>query len=102
MTTGIAVELRWPIAPGIPYALVLVLVLALAALQTTDKWNVATPADWQPGEDVIVPPAGSCGTAEERVQGKEAGVKCLEWFLCFKEIPKHQLDLPPIWSESKS
>ena len=73
----------------------------VVALQTTDKWNVATPADWQPGEDVIVPPAGSCGTAEERVQGKEAGVKCLEWFMCFKEIPKSQLKLPPIWSGAK-
>jgi peroxiredoxin len=64
------------------------------------KWVVlfSHPADWQPGEDVIVPPAGSCGTAEDRVQGKEEGVTCLDWFMCFKRVPKDQLDLPPIWA----
>jgi len=49
-----------------------------------------------PGDDVIVPPPGSCGGAQERVQAKD-GVKCLDWFLCFKEIPKSELNLPPMW-----
>jgi len=68
----------------------------IVALQTADKHQVATPADWQPGDDVIVPPPGSCGTAQERVQGKEGG-KCLDWFMCLREIPKSELDLPPFW-----
>ena len=67
----------------------------LVALQTADKHGVATPADWQPGEDVIVPPPGSCGTAQERMEGKEA-VKCYDWFFCYREIPKGQLELPPM------
>jgi peroxiredoxin 2/4 len=58
------------------------------ALQTADKFSVATPADWQPGDDVIVPPAGSCGVAKDRVEGKEAGVKCYDWFFCTKPISK--------------
>lgn len=29
------------------------------ALQTADAFNIATPADWHPGDDVIVPTAGS-------------------------------------------
>jgi peroxiredoxin (alkyl hydroperoxide reductase subunit C) len=69
----------------------------LVALQTADKLGVATPADWQPGDDVIVPPPGSCGTAQDRVEGKEPGVTCLDWFLCLKKVPKAQLDLPPMW-----
>ena len=69
----------------------------LIALQTADKFGVATPANWQPGDDVIVPPPGSCGTAQERVAGKQEGVKCLDWFMCLKEVPKDQFDLPPIW-----
>ncbi len=69
----------------------------LVALQTADKLGVATPADWQPGDDVIVPPPGSCGTAQERVAGKQEGVKCLDWFMCLKEVPKDRLDLPPMW-----
>lgn len=62
------------------------LLRVVVALQTADKHGVATPADWQPGEDVIVPPAGSCGVAKERVEGKMAGVKCYDWFFCTKTL----------------
>ena len=59
----------------------------LISMQTVDKHNVATPADWQPGEDVIVPPPGSCGTAKERVEvAQKEGIKCLDWFICFKPL----------------
>ena len=40
----------------------------LIALQTSTKHGVATPANWKPGDDVIVPPPGSCGSAKEQVQ----------------------------------
>jgi peroxiredoxin 2/4 len=90
--------LYYPLSNGRSVPEVLRLVVAL---QTSDKLGVATPADWQPGDDVIVPPAGSCGTAEERVQGKEEGVTCLEWFMCFKKTPKSKLTLPPMWAEGK-
>ncbi len=68
----------------------------LVAMQTADKHQIATPADWQPGDDVIVPPPGSCGVAQERVEGKD-NTKCLDWFMCLREIPKDKLDLPPLW-----
>jgi len=58
----------------------------LIALQASDEFNVAMPADWRPGDDVIVPPAGSCGTAADRMGGKEEGVECKEWFFCTKKI----------------
>ncbi len=59
----------------------------LISMQTVDKHNVATPADWQPSEDVIVPPPGSCGSAKERVEGaNKEGIKCLDWFICFKPL----------------
>ncbi|MCU0275812.1 MAG: peroxiredoxin, partial [Acidobacteria bacterium] len=50
------------------------LLRVLQALQTADAFACATPADWRPGDDVIVPPAGSCGVAKDRMDGKEAGV----------------------------
>ena len=59
----------------------------LVALQTADEFNIATPADWRPGDDVIVPPAGSCGTAKDRMEGKE-DMKCYDWFFCTKPIDK--------------
>jgi len=64
------------------------LLRVLQALQTADAFSVATPADWRPGDDLIVPPAGSCGVAKDRVEGKEAGVTCHDWFFCTKKVDK--------------
>ncbi len=58
----------------------------LIAMQTSDKYGVATPADWKPGEEVIVPPPGSCGAAKERVESKDPSLRCVDWFLCFKKL----------------
>ena len=55
------------------------------ACQKSDRDGVATPANWQPGEDVIIPPPGSCGMAKDRVEKKEEGKYCLDWFICFKK-----------------
>jgi len=63
------------------------LLRVVIALQTADAFSVATPADWRPGDDVIVPTAGSCGVAKERMENKE-GIKCLDWFFCLKKISK--------------
>ncbi len=57
----------------------------LIAMQKSDAEGVATPANWQPGEDVIVPPPGSCGVAKERVEKQEPDTYCLDWFMCFKK-----------------
>ena len=63
----------------------------LIALKTADEFGIATPADWQPGDDVIVPPAGSCNTAKDRVEGKEEGIECKDWFFCTKKISKEEI-----------
>lgn len=55
------------------------------ALQKADSDGVATPADWRPGDDVIIPTAGSCGTAKERMESKDNNMYCLDWFMCFKK-----------------
>lgn len=60
---------------------------ALIAMQTADAFSVATPADWCPGDDVIVPPAGSCGAAKDRMEGKEE-MHCYDWFFCTRKIDK--------------
>jgi peroxiredoxin (alkyl hydroperoxide reductase subunit C) len=57
----------------------------IIAIQKADKESIATPANWQPGDDVIIPPPGSCGTAKDRVEKKEEGKYCLDWFMCFKK-----------------
>lgn len=55
----------------------------IIAMQKADKEGIATPANWQPGDDVIIPPPGSCGVAKDRVEKQEG--KCLDWFMCLKE-----------------
>ena len=60
----------------------------LVALQTSDAHGVATPANWQPGDDVIIPTPGSCGAAKDRVEKSGAEVKVHDWFLSTKPCPK--------------
>jgi peroxiredoxin (alkyl hydroperoxide reductase subunit C) len=64
---------------------------ALIAMQTADEFNVATPADWRPGDEVIVPTAGSCGIAKERMENKTGELKCYDWFFCTKELPEEKI-----------
>ncbi|EKD30642.1 MAG: hypothetical protein ACD_77C00502G0002 [uncultured bacterium] len=61
------------------------LLRVVIALQTSDKFSIATPADWRPGDDVIVPTAGSCGVAKERMESKDE-MKCYDWFFCTKKL----------------
>ncbi len=63
---------------------------ALIAMKTADAFSVATPADWQPGDDVIVPTAGSCGVAKERMENKEE-MYCYDWFFCTKKLDKEKI-----------
>ncbi len=64
---------------------------ALIAMKTADAFSIATPADWRPGDDVIVPTAGSCGLAKERMESKE-DIKCYDWFFCTKKISKEDVE----------
>jgi peroxiredoxin (alkyl hydroperoxide reductase subunit C) len=62
----------------------------LIALQAADAFGVAMPADWRPGDDVIIPTAGSCGAAKDRMESKE-DMKCYDWFFCTKPISKEKV-----------
>lgn len=64
----------------------------LIGLQTVDNFGVALPADWRPGDEVIIPPAGSCGVAKDRVEGVEKGLHCYDWFFCTKQISKEEVE----------
>ena len=53
------------------------------ALQTTDENKVATPANWRPGDMVVVPPPNTQEMAEERLK---QGYECVDWYLCKKKL----------------
>jgi peroxiredoxin (alkyl hydroperoxide reductase subunit C) len=63
---------------------------ALIAMQTSDKFAVATPADWNPGDDVIVSPAGNCGVADERMNQVD-DLNCEDWYFCTKKLSKEDI-----------
>ncbi|MCD6112120.1 MAG: peroxiredoxin [Bacteroidales bacterium] len=61
------------------------------ALQTTDEFGVATPANWPNnelwGDEVIVPPAANEKAKEERLADDKKGtIKCEDWWLCHKKL----------------
>lgn len=65
---------------------------ALIGLQTSDQFGVSLPADWRPGDEVIVPTAGSCGAAKERMEAKEEEMHCYDWFFCTKKLSKETIE----------
>ncbi|MEZ0394212.1 MAG: peroxiredoxin [Desulfurococcaceae archaeon] len=60
------------------------------ALQVTDKYGVALPANWPNnaliGERAIVPPPTEVKEAEERLKKYE----CYDWWFCHREIPAEE------------
>jgi peroxiredoxin (alkyl hydroperoxide reductase subunit C) len=53
------------------------------SLQTGDKHGVATPANWMPGDEVIVPTPKTKAQAEKRLK---EGFDCTDWFFCKKKL----------------
>jgi peroxiredoxin (alkyl hydroperoxide reductase subunit C) len=54
------------------------------ALQTTDENTVATPANWEPGQMVIMPPPKTAEAAAERVAEEE--MECKDWYFCKRDL----------------
>ena len=55
----------------------------LQALQKHDADQVALPADWRPGEPVIVPVPRTIEGVDARAEDKD--LDCKDWYLCFKD-----------------
>ncbi|MFA6224785.1 MAG: peroxiredoxin [Methanoregula sp.] len=53
------------------------------ALQTTDKFKISTPANWQPGDKVVVAPPKTTAEMDKR---PSEGYECKDWYLCFKKV----------------
>jgi len=64
------------------------------AIQVTDKYGRATPANWPNNELVkdglIVPPAKTIQEAAERLKK----FKCFDWWMCYEEgkVPKEEVE----------
>ena len=58
-------------------------VRVLQALQTSDANGVATPENWKPGDDVIVPPPATVAEAAVR---KDQGYDYVDWYFSKKSL----------------
>lgn len=61
------------------------------AMQISDKYSVAMPANWPDNEiikdHVIIPPAKDVKTAKERLEKAKLGeYECYDWWLCHKKL----------------
>lgn len=68
------------------------LLRVIKALQTTERFGVATPADWRPGEPVIMPAADSSAAAQDRLEGCGDGIECADWFFCTRELSAEEVE----------
>ncbi len=59
------------------------IIRVLTALQTSDKYSVAMPLDWKPGEKVIVPPPKTVAEMEER---EKSDYEMVDFYLAKKDL----------------
>ena len=60
----------------------------LTALETTDRCNVVTPANWEPGSPAMVPPPRTYEQMIERINNPQSqNLNCMDWFWCYKDKP---------------
>lgn len=56
------------------------------ALQTADKYSVSTPADWTPGDKVVVPPPANANAIETEEEAAAKGFEYKTWYLRTKSL----------------
>lgn len=56
------------------------------ALQTADAHGVSTPADWKPGDPVVVAPPAQISAMETKEQAEEKGYDYKRWYLRFRNV----------------
>lgn len=54
----------------------------LVGLQTIDEHHVALPADWRPGDDIIVPAPATYDGTDKTAEW----MKCYDWYFCKKSL----------------
>lgn len=65
----------------------------LIGLQTVDNFEVALPADWRPGDEVIIPTASTVKAAQQRAESKDKkGFTYYDWFFCTQALSKEEVE----------
>jgi peroxiredoxin (alkyl hydroperoxide reductase subunit C) len=68
----------------------------LDSLQITEQYNLETPADWQPGGSVLVPPPTTYDEIINRLNTADNhGLQCPLWYVCYTDLPDSNPDVSP-------
>ncbi len=60
---------------------------ALIGLQMTDAFGYSAPADWMPGDDVLVASPNTTTGMRQRISNTDPGWNVLAWFMTFTSLP---------------
>lgn len=63
----------------------------LIALQVSDGFGVSTPADWQPGDKVVLAAPTNMAALKKREEQVPAGAVCEDWFFCLRDLDEAQI-----------
>ncbi|KUO97237.1 peroxiredoxin [Ferroacidibacillus organovorans] len=62
------------------------IIRVIDALQTADQYGVSTPADWTPGQEVVVAPPAQQGAIKTQEEEEAQGYEYKRWYLRFKNL----------------
>ncbi len=68
----------------------------IEALQTSDKDNIVTPANWFPGMPVILPYPKNYKELKNKIKTcntKNSDYSCMDWYLCFVPDKNYQMSV---------
>lgn len=64
------------------------LLRVIDSLQITEKYNLYTPANWQPGNPLLLPAPSTYDELINRVNtAEDSGVTCPSWYVCYTNVP---------------
>lgn len=58
----------------------------LVALQTAEKYNVLIPANWSPGQDVMIPSPKTSADADKLLKNIPPELYYITWYMWFKKL----------------
>jgi peroxiredoxin (alkyl hydroperoxide reductase subunit C) len=55
-------------------------------MQLTDNKNIFTPANWKPGEDVLLPAPATKDAADRLADSRDPKLSSLAWYIWFMKL----------------
>jgi hypothetical protein len=52
-----------------------------------EKYNVLTPANWKPGQDVMIPSPKTSAESDKLTKQQPPDLKSVAWYMWFKKLP---------------